>query len=382
MMITGAMLLLCHVTYGQWDLPGNTGTDPANDYVGTTDDERLTFRTDAVQRLQLNESETYTIGSFSLIPADGFAALIGEPNFLTNAPGPFSRLHLAHSVSGQNTQAIGFRPWMKNGINFTGNNDQMYIGQKYTTEDLQDPDADDDLDYTDAVIQWSDNPGTDLGDRMRFIFTSNYLSTSTSGNHSLEGLEAIQLRPAEGGSEVLVGIGDWFGQSEEPEERLDILDGKLRVRDLPNDPDTDDDKVMVVDNNGVVHWRDANTFASADLDWFRTANNDVVTGWPNPNGYPENGDKVGIGLDFPKTKLHVLEVKTTGGVTAGIRSDIITDDVENIGVQTFATGTNQYSNFGFRSLVANAEYNTGAYCAAYGGKQAVGVLNSPPRSGI
>ncbi len=37
---------------------------------------------------------------------------------------------------------------MRNGVTFTGNLDHGYIGQNYGDED-----------YTDMVIQWSDNPG-------------------------------------------------------------------------------------------------------------------------------------------------------------------------------------------------------------------------------
>ncbi|MBK8948019.1 MAG: hypothetical protein IPM68_03920 [Flavobacteriales bacterium] len=38
----------------------------------------------------------------------------------------------------------------------------------------------------------------------------------------MEGLEAMQLYPHDSGSEVFVGIGDWFGQSATPDERLDV----------------------------------------------------------------------------------------------------------------------------------------------------------------
>jgi hypothetical protein len=46
--------------------------------------------------------------------------------------GAFSLLHLNGSQSsipgGGFTQEYGYRPWMKTGITFTGNNDLMYFG--------------------------------------------------------------------------------------------------------------------------------------------------------------------------------------------------------------------------------------------------------------
>jgi hypothetical protein len=133
----------------------------------------IDWYTDALQRMRLQETVTYGgLGSFSNVVGDGYIGLAGEPSFFSSAPGAFSRLHLAHSDAGFNTTDIGWRPWMQNGITFTGNGDQMYIGHKYTYNDPMNEHSGIAADYTDAVIQWSDNPGTWLGDRMRFIFTS------------------------------------------------------------------------------------------------------------------------------------------------------------------------------------------------------------------
>ena len=79
-----------------------------------------------------------------------------------------TRLHLAEG-KGDNSQDIGYRPWMRNGVSLTGNADQGYMGQKYTYEHPQDYGSGELKDYTDLVLQWSDNPGKELKDRMRFI---------------------------------------------------------------------------------------------------------------------------------------------------------------------------------------------------------------------
>ncbi|MCB0759675.1 MAG: hypothetical protein KDC01_14530, partial [Flavobacteriales bacterium] len=64
-----------------------------------------------------------------------------------------------------NAEQWGYRPWQRNGVTFTGNTDQGYIGQKFREGGEGE---------TDMVIQWSDNPGVDKADRLRFILTSAY----------------------------------------------------------------------------------------------------------------------------------------------------------------------------------------------------------------
>lgn len=108
----------------------------------------IDFYTTNTFRMRLNPRVTYpTFNGFSSVVADGFGLLSPNASFLATAPyGPFSRLHLADGT--YDTQNFGYRSWQRNGITFTGNDDQGYIGQKYAN-----------LDETDMVIQWSDNPG-------------------------------------------------------------------------------------------------------------------------------------------------------------------------------------------------------------------------------
>ncbi|MCC6399413.1 MAG: hypothetical protein IT227_01510 [Flavobacteriales bacterium] len=45
----------------------------------------------------------------------------------------------------------------------------MYIGQKYTYDNPEEPESGELNDYTDAIVQWSDNPGTWLGRTIRSV---------------------------------------------------------------------------------------------------------------------------------------------------------------------------------------------------------------------
>ena len=216
-----------------WFTGGNTGLNPTTSFLGTINGVPINFRTNNLLRMRLNHTLSNSINGFPAAPRNGFLGLAGRPDFWTagGSVGPFSRLHLSDDV-GTNTaliyaQQIGYRPWMRNGITFTGNSDQSYIGHKYGATD----------DNTDFVVQWSDNPnGSPWGvDRMKFVFSTTYNSTATKGAATLDGLEAMRFWPRNN-TEVNIGMGDFAPVAAgDPTERLDILDGKVRIRQLPSD---------------------------------------------------------------------------------------------------------------------------------------------------
>ncbi|MBK9420851.1 MAG: hypothetical protein IPN44_07345 [Flavobacteriales bacterium] len=154
----GLLTLALHDATAQWLTVGNPVTTPS-DYVGcnitstvplqlkTIGILPIDFYTSNTFRMRLNPRITYpTFNGFSSIVADGFGLLTPSATFLATAPyGPFSRLHLADGT--HDTQNFGYRSWQRNGVTFTGNSDQAYMGQKYGANDV-----------TDLVVQWSDNP--------------------------------------------------------------------------------------------------------------------------------------------------------------------------------------------------------------------------------
>ncbi|MBK6626497.1 MAG: hypothetical protein IPJ87_16310 [Flavobacteriales bacterium] len=134
-----------------WHITGNGSTSFGTHFAGTTDNVQFTIRTYDKVRLVVNKEDNYDIGSFSLLPTAGFVGISPSSYFWDNGPGPFSRLHLAEP-GANGFQGISYRPWMRNGVTFTGNSDHGYVGQRYYGHDS-----------TDMVIHWSDNPGTWLG---------------------------------------------------------------------------------------------------------------------------------------------------------------------------------------------------------------------------
>ncbi len=104
--------------------------------IETRADQPIDFSTSNQFRARINEKISYaSLNSFQNIDASGFMLVTPDDGFLGQVPkGPFSRLHLAEGGPTGNAQQWGYRPWQRNGITFTGNHDQGYMGQKYGEE--------------------------------------------------------------------------------------------------------------------------------------------------------------------------------------------------------------------------------------------------------
>ena len=165
----GALLLTTGEVVGQSTTPGNVAggvndflgwdnTFPANNFplqVRHDLNQPIDFFTNALQRMRLNPTQNNTINGFS-VPTDGFLGL--GPNALATNTAPllpWTRLHLHDNVLTGNAIANGFRPWMRNGITMTGNNDQMYVGQLYTLTNRHGAYPGERLDRCDTVVQLS-----------------------------------------------------------------------------------------------------------------------------------------------------------------------------------------------------------------------------------
>ncbi|MBK8532917.1 MAG: tail fiber domain-containing protein [Flavobacteriales bacterium] len=203
------------------------------------------------------------------------------------------------------------------------------------------------LDYTDMVLHWSDNPGKTLKDRLRFIFTSGFDSTATTGASSAEGLEGMRLFPLNN-DEVNVGLGDFYAGNTavpmpvvEPTERLDILNGRVRVRDLPTDPEANTlNKYLVVDDvdpsnpeYGVVKWRNlpTGTGSGSDCDWIMDSSQKLMrsgsaaVGMANPPSCPDRSWLYGVGTTNFNYKMQVyhddLDRNVNGGIDVQYKAD-------------------------------------------------------------
>jgi hypothetical protein len=288
------------VAFGQWGLFGNGGTNSGSNYLGTTDNNALMLRTNATQRLRINATQTYTIGSFSGQGKFGAVGLSPNNTLWANGPGPFSRLHLHDGTAS--VLSASYRSWMDNGITFTTNSDQMYVGHRVEAGS----------DQTSAVIQWGDNEGAGAGpDVMKFLFTAGY--TNGAGPNSMGGREIARMHPS-----GFLGVGDWQAVGMQPDERVDLIDRTLRLRSFMHPTlyrnDTYDRFLVANPADGRVYWRPISSLPSNGCEWTLmnsgvsgpTVDHDVYTAVGTSNDCPDETDAVGIGTSSPKAKLEVF----------------------------------------------------------------------------
>ncbi len=295
---------------------------------------------------------------------------------------PWTRLHLTHQNNVDNTASgntavwqrrLGYRPWMRNGMMITGNKDQMYVGHKYRYTGST-PQGNETLDASDAVIQWADTTGSpQTTDNFRLLFTTSPDGSSTGGAKSVEGLELLRARPfynANNEYEGYVGIGDWFANGQVPTERFDILNGKMRHRQLPTDAEmTAATKAMVVDANGIVGWRTWPTGGgSSGCEWFLgggTNSNDVNTAVGLSTTCPNESNYVNIGTKWNshEAKLNVYMHGSGSGTNPAAISAEVRAETDGIGNMTGVKGV-VGSTMGIPpSLQAANHYGVSGYAA-------------------
>lgn len=239
---------------------------------------------DAVPEMFLSPTITgFSFNGYTTLDLSGF---LGVGNDFSMTTPPLSKLHL--SLDGS-SPTLGYRDWMKSGLLNTEGLDGLYIGLK----------NEGDPELNSAVLNWSDSRLAPP-DPLRFIFTNGFAGSGAAATS--EGLEMVRVLPDGSGDEGFFGIGDFYTAGVDPDERLDVLNGDVRIRDLPdnsNERDNFNRFVVVNSSTGELRWRNINTVPGApDCDWdIDDPNNDLSTAWdPSPgSGCPGEDWNVGIG---------------------------------------------------------------------------------------
>ena len=281
--------------------------------IQTRANQPIEWYTDAVQRMRLMPTLTgQTVNGYTGLNLSGHLGLGG--------PVPTRPLAYIH-INSNGSHFAGYRPWMRVGTFMSENNDGMYVGTKREDDDR-----------IDAVLNWFDNDQDSPGvgpDALRFIFTRASSGSSVAAGD--DGLEMARLIPVPNGNEGYFGIGDFFTPGLQPAERLDVLNGRVRIRQLPTDPAANTlNRFMVVDNTGVVKWRYLPPSSTTNCDWeMNTGGHLLTTAWrpAGTNGNcPDANWKVGIGTASPQFKMEVIDVEddsipTIGGLRVDLRTN-------------------------------------------------------------
>ncbi len=304
----------------------------------------LWLRNSANGAFRLNPDGNASVNGFT-INAVGFGSL-GSQNPGINTFNPWARFSLMHQNIGTAPQITAiqtcFRPWFGNAVLGMGNADLFYFGHKYQ---LLNGTGAEQNDNSDVVAAWGE-PSLPAGMAHRFDnFQFRFIGATdaTTGAGTIDGLELMRLRPfrlnATDAVQGFVGVGDWSNSGGlMPEERLDVMDRTMRLRGLPTatyqvTTPGDWDRVMIVQADGTVKWRNASTIGGGGggvgCDWTVTppAQKQLLAAYVTPSGAscPEEDWRVSIGTVLGiTTKLKVYGRKSVGDHGGAIQAEFQT----------------------------------------------------------
>ncbi|MBP7515144.1 MAG: tail fiber domain-containing protein [Flavobacteriales bacterium] len=312
------------------------------------------------------------VNTYSL-RCDGFASLGIRDDGISGTQTMPSRARL-QLVDKDGSEEAPWRPYWRNGVLFTGNQDMGYVGHRYYEGDHEEP-----WNYTrghsDLLISAGDSDLTDpLRQRIRFTYTTTPDAGATTGAATYDGLEFMQLWP-ERPDNGYVGIGDFTADGSDPTERLDVLNRTIRIQRLVPEYRNDTlSRVVMSDGNGRLHWRNATTLNLADCEWRMDpapGPNHVytATGAVDPD-CPDSLEFVGIGTPSPIYKLDIWHKKGTSGSVGGLRNIYLGSTTgANTGITTEVSPQN----------TTNMEYGTGVASTvnsvSLGGTGVIGAVN-------
>lgn len=252
-------------------------------------------------------------------------------------------------------------------------------------------------DLNHLTLAWADNSlGSQGPDLFKVVFLANPTTTGTAG--TLDGLETMRILPAATGLESFFGIGDWFTAGVNPTERLDVLDGRVRVRQLPTDAIAPTlTKFLVVDDTpgpdfGVVKWRNVPPGTGGGCEWTLLgapgSNSNIATAYNGNPGCPQGDRQVGIGTTatggnvpfstnslYTTAKVNVLNEnfgtalmannsRVINGTNYGITTDVTGGSQLNAGIEVFVHGSSNWTR-GVRAQTDGAGTGGNAFAGSF-----------------
>jgi hypothetical protein len=192
-------------------------------YLGFDNNFPLRTVTNGVNRTKLNGTFTTSANQYDIdgyttfgntnttVNTTGYMLLGPNGTFQTqptlniyNDKGAYSLLHLNGTAP---IQQNGYRPWMKTGITFTDNQDMSYFGLRQIGTAI---------DWTETVMNWSDNQGG-LEDDMCFRFTGAPTSSTTIDMANLRSTVDLDgLHIARYTANGRYALGNTFGYTSAP----------------------------------------------------------------------------------------------------------------------------------------------------------------------
>jgi hypothetical protein len=361
--LLAAALLVYINSEAQVSVPQNSPSNPGVDYVGWDNNtgvpleirhnanQRIEWYTDAVRRMTLRETDqNASFNTYNQLDLSGHLALGENHGF------PLTLLHLKR---GNSIGSAGYRPWMKTGVMTSDSAWAMtYLGMRRFEQGPRS-----------AILAWSQRIGAGFPSEFSFTFTSDPQNPVGQAG-TMNGLEIARMLPDPNGNEGYFGLGDFQAAVAQPTERLDVLNGNVRVRDLPSTTSTSLNFVTVDMNTGLLQQRTLPT-PPVSCEWSMTnpgitgpaVAHHVYTAVDTDDACPDNQDAVGIGVNLaatqPIAKLHLRNTSFSAPLGA--------DPSVNTGMRVEASG-NQAFNMGVSVNVSGATAkNRGVQAVTSGG---------------
>ncbi len=360
--------------------------------VGIADDGTAELRQQENRAIRIFTNEGLLNEQRMIISHD---ATINVPRVgigMNNLSEPRTFLHMGQDI---NETGTGYRNWMNVGELVVGEKSiNMYFGLS-------------DNNFRDHIINWGSELSLQNENIVRFVNTSgNDLVQSGSP----DGLEIARM--VSDGTTGRMGIGDFFTIPDNPTQVLDVI-GNARLRELPDVVWQDESltRCVVVDDDGVLHWRSFNgsiTGSTLGNQCDGSLLNPLLVDWEIPldnhnfvfSGQGANNNRVGIGIANcqPSAKLDVLMNSGETGAIA-LKAVVEDGDIYQVGIYGQSTtssplpigigvaGISQYSNINVGvagtardaiPAIMDGTYNFGGrFMADYGRINAAGYFHAP-----
>ncbi len=266
-----------------WSLIGNAGTDPSENFIGTTDNQPLQMRANDT-RIAILHPNNLSLGASAMDVANGTGNIALGNQALGNADN-----------LGNNNTAVGTRSLRKtNGILSNTPQGNTAVGS-YALEDNEDGSYNTAVGDSALAINKSGTHNTAIGTQSGVSAGNLSYTTAIGYNARVAKSNAIVLGDT-ASNDLYIGIG-----RSTPEAKLHIYatagNNPMKLEGLPSGGTTD--SLLTVSGDGVVGKKTVNSVISATA-WSLTGNTGVTAGHSigTLNDYPlhftVNGNRAGF----------------------------------------------------------------------------------------
>ncbi len=295
--ITTVLMILCvNTVKAQWKTTGNSATNPSTDYLGTSDNVDMVFRTNEIEKMRNTSSGNIGFGTNA--PVNNFQ-LHNESASVLNSG--FTVFQLTNATTGTTASdgliiKMGANAVSKNAVIWNNEFGSMFFG----TNNL-------------SRLIISEEGNVVVGE----TFLNSISKFQVDGGSTFNGPITVENTSTLKGN-VFIQNSLAVGLAYAPLEKLEV-NGKIKMCTTVKSPADD----------GVVMWDGSDFLGHKNGTWVSLTGENAISYWQmmeNDKLYTTNYN-VGINV-LPKTSLHVKNISTSEPAT--MRFETSFEDVEPV----------------------------------------------------